>query len=173
MRYAILFSLALFTALPAQAQNSGLSYTTLGAQQERTGGHMNYKKLNYGDSELKYQGDLNKDGKVEENAEGTENPKSEHKPEGEQAADQAWEKYKALAAGKYVEPEKPEAPPAPAAEPEEEKPATGLAGILEQYNKNKTQRSQMRTINVTPPQVEESPEEKEKSPDKSSKKSGD
>jgi hypothetical protein len=142
----IIFSLLLFLpTFPAYAQgNDGggtLSYTTLGARKERTGGHMNYRKL---ESDLPLT-----DGAAE---------KPEKPPPDQAAADKAWEKYKALAAGKYKEPEEKEAPREKTAVKEEPKPATGMAGIIEEYRRNKAQRSQMRTIKVTPPEKTEEPD---------------
>ncbi len=154
MRYVFILSLLLVFTLPAFAEESspgGLSYTTLGARKERTGGHMNYKAMKYEDTELKYKGTLEKKGEGEENA--------ETPPPDEAAADKVWDKYKQLAAGTYKDPAAPKKSEEPAAKDAEEKPASGLAGIIEQYNKNKTQRSQMHTISVSPPEsLEKKPE---------------
>jgi hypothetical protein len=143
MRFVFALCLFILTAPGlAQAQNDPLSYTTLGARKERTGGHMNHKVLKYEDAELQYKADL-------KNQPGEKTPDV---PPDEAAADAVWEKYKALAAGTYKEPEEPKEPVKPAKEEVEDKPQTGLAGIIEQYNKNKTERSQMRTISVTKPE---------------------
>jgi hypothetical protein len=170
--FALLLALS-SPALAQQGEGGSLSYTTLGARKERpqgrTGGHMNYKAL-------KYNGTLEKSG--------SSKPEEEKNPEDEKAADEVWEKYKALAAGQYEEPAK-ESKPKPASkhiETDEEKPAVGLAGIIEQYNKNKTQRSQMRTIRMKPPEeerhlepvkkTETEPAKEENEPDEDEQKSG-
>lgn len=146
MRYFLTISALLLTvcgpAFAQQGEAGALSYTTLGARKEREGGHMNYKAL-------KYNGTLEKSD-PKSDAEEAEKP-----PEEEKAADDAWDKYKALAAGQYKEPEEAEDEDSPKPElkhVEEPASATGLAGILEQYNKNKTQRSQMHTIRMKPPE---------------------
>jgi len=79
----------------------------------------------------------------------------------EKSADQAWETYKALAAGKgsiaTKAPEKPSAPSVakvvpqqPAAAQAKPAPATGVAGLIQEYRKAKESRSQMNTLVVNP-----------------------
>ena len=66
-----------------------------------------------------------------------------------------WEKYKALARGKSQDEtaqEEPEAPTAPVA-PETPRKPTGMAAILEQYQANKSNRSQMRSLTMNRPET--------------------
>ena len=148
MRSLLTISALLLTvsvpALAQQGENGGLSYTTLGARKERTGGHMNHKTLKY-------------EGTIEKKDAAKPSEEAEKPPEEEEAADGAWEKYKALAAGQYEEPEddgQEPTTPKPRVVQEDDTPSPGLAGIIEQYNKNKVQRSQMRSIRVAPPEEE-------------------
>ncbi len=177
MRYLFIFTVfSLFMACPAQAQDvekmggDGLSYTTLGARKERTDGHMNYELLNDSDDQKKPFAPL----KDEDNTQAVDDQDLDDAPaakgDDEVAADKVWDKYKALAAGKYEdEPKKiPVRKMQPAAgqpdeEAGEEKPAGGIASIIEQYRKNKVQRSQMRTITITPEETETPPVDEMKS----------
>lgn len=78
----------------------------------------------------------------------------------EQSAGQVWETYKALAAGeKPVAPQAPEKPNVPKPRPvktgtaqpsQAPLPATGIAGLLQQYQKNKEGRSGINTLVVNP-----------------------
>ena len=145
MRFYILtLCLLVATATPAGAQqdSNGLSYTTKGARKERTGGHMNYKALDYSKDNKQSLPPLGRYGEKE---------KDTTPPEDETAAEEAWEKYKELAAGTYKEPapekHRKTVPPATIRQGEN---AGGLNAILEQYQRNKEQRSQMRTLRVTP-----------------------
>ena len=75
----------------------------------------------------------------------------------EQAAKQAWETYKALAAGKPSFDKAAEKPPPPkqprtaGSKPPDAKPTVGIAGLLEKYQQTKAKRSQMNTLVVNPP----------------------
>lgn len=72
-----------------------------------------------------------------------------------------WNKYKALASGEAGEVKEEKKEPEKEEQPEtaetpktiiEKEPAapTGIAGLIEEYKRNKAQRSQMHTITVTP-----------------------
>jgi hypothetical protein len=147
MRYVLIMAGFLLIAFPVKAQENtggGLSYTTLGARKERTGGHMNYRVLQQKDD--KYR-PLEPMDSLMESKDANKKP-----PEDEAAADQVWKKYKALAAGQYKEPAKEIVEPKNQPTAKEAAPApTGIASILQEYQKNKAQRSQMRVIHVNPP----------------------
>lgn len=143
--------LSVLIAYPAHAQQdrSGLSYTTRGtapsASKSRELRIINYKQK-------------------------SENEEKENAAE-QSPGDRAWERYRELAAGTHKIEEEPQ-PEETAKEPEEKSaaPATGFAGILEQYNKNKQSRSEMRTISVFRPKTPEPPEaEKPEAPEKKDK----
>lgn len=118
-----------------------MSYTTVGGAKQKNQSNLQVKTLEFEEQ-------------------------SEDLPEEETPAAAAWKKYKALAAGTYAE-ENPDesdtnktnkdteehlktAGQAPAKEPP---PPTGMAAIIQEYQKNKSQRSQMRSITVTTPKV--------------------
>lgn len=142
MLYYVLAIACLLFSGPARAQAPDpLSYTARNPQHKDLRGGMHYKMLDYGkekDSE---------DGPTDD----------------ELAAEKVWEKYRALAAGQYEEPKekdtqdddkkekdkKSEDSETPPAQP------GGITTLLNEYNRNKAQRSQMRIITVTP-----EPEEK-------------
>jgi hypothetical protein len=163
MRYLFMSAAILFAFAPfaqAQGTGNGLSYTTKGG--ERTGGHMNFMAPKYEDEKKE---PLKPYGAKEDPA-----PTEEEK-----AAEQTWEKYKALAAGQYKEEEPVKKSISPEATSTKEQPtgATGLTSILEEYRKNKANRSQMRVIRVAEPEKEKTTEEpKKEEPDESAKKSG-
>ena len=92
---------------------------------------------------------------------------AETKKDGEEltAADRVWERYKALAMGQAEETpeEKPSAKaPTKPEKPEEPKVAnvnppkkTGMASMIENYQKNKDSRKDMRSMRFNAPQAEE------------------
>lgn len=152
MRNYFILGLALTAlAAPAQAQEMkslGLSYTTKGASKEAAPSPMHYRKI--------YRGD-EKNTVEEVHAQELKERKEEA------AADRVWKKYKALAAGTYDEKEARaelekqekalEAPQSAennkAAAPPVE--GSGIAALIEEYRKNKEQRSQLRTLTVSEP----------------------
>lgn len=146
MRLVILTLFALLLPagiMPATAQNQAgaLSYTALGAQKTEGTGHMLYRRLDDG---------------VDDSA---KDKKEGGDPEQKQEADKVWEKYKALAAGTYKDKDEEDTKRSGAergesdsksADAEAAQPTSGLASILEEYKKAKSQRSQMHVIQVTP-----------------------
>lgn len=104
-----------------------------------------------------------------------EQPEDETEAE-ETPADKVWKKYKALAAGQAGEEEEetPETKPRKedssnssqttqaSAKPERTMPApTGFAAIIEKYQTNREQRSQIRTIRAPKPPPPQDPDEAE------------
>jgi hypothetical protein len=91
-------------------------------------------------------------------------PKTEQpKPAEETPASKVWKKYKSLASGTYEEPAEdkkqeetpPETAPQAARTAEAPPPAkpTGMAAIIDEYRKNKTSQSQMRTLRMEQPET--------------------
>lgn len=84
------------------------------------------------------------------------------KPEVETAKDKVWKKYMALAAGTSDDdnnnkgPQAPEKPESPTMQQKEQAPApTGFAAILQDYQNNKTNRSQMKSLQIKKPSVDQ------------------
>ncbi len=141
--HIILFALCVLGLSHAWAEDSpykgGMSYTTVGAGQ-------NAPAKNTAQGHLKLR-------TIEHSA--------LDKEEEEPLASKVWTKYKALAAGTAEEKPVESIPKAvPEAAPAEEKPApqaTGFAAILQKYQQNKAQQSQMNTIEVPRPRAPKKP----------------
>ncbi|GJL85220.1 MAG: hypothetical protein DHS20C02_09950 [Micavibrio sp.] len=118
-----------------------MMYTTMGHKQK----NMNLRSIEYKNKDLK---------------------KSEDTEEQGTPSEQVWKRYKSLAAG---EQEKEQNPPKEIEAASETKPAqveqpklTGLAGLIQQYQKNKENRGGMKSINVSGPKASQEKSLKEK-----------
>ena len=146
MRYFFMIGVliaAILCALPSGAEDMhslGLSYTTMGAGKDQNpspDGAMRYMAIPHNQQ---------KSSTVAPNSSAPPLPNQD-------ATDQIWKKYKALAAGTYQDtpptPTKPDAPKEAA--PTEQAPPTGISGIIAEYQKNKERQKEMHHIVVTPP----------------------
>jgi len=137
-----------------------LSATTTFAQQPQYTGGMKYTTLGTPEAADKNQKPIyNRKPTPEE----TENAETDEKVEEKTPEQSAWDKYKELATGKAQKtdnkegsalPKAPNKPVTPerAAEKEETQKPTGFAAIIDDYQRSKAKRSQMRSISYGTPE---------------------
>ena len=130
------------------------------AEEPRYTGGMKYTTLSAGEGQGPERKPIYNRKPTEEESEESEATENEEPKTPEQSA---WEKYKELAAGKGKAsdtkegtalpkaPEKPVPPEQHAAKGEPEQ-ATGMTGLIQEYQRNKAKRSQIRSISFDPPE---------------------
>lgn len=128
---------------------NGMQYTTMGAKK----GELNPKSL--------YMNSLNFDKQEKERLELEAKDQQE-----KEAMEAVWAKYKALAEGRHEKPQAEDKAPAqakPAKIEAAQAPAPGKGfGILDQYERIKARRSQMKMITINRPDAEKPQETDEK-----------
>jgi hypothetical protein len=138
---------------------TAFSQTAFADQSKYTGG------MKYTTMQPTQQSNSDKKPLYNRTASETDSQTEEELPQEEKPAEQTvWDRYKELASGKAKEtetqegsalPKAPEKPTLPQkqATPKEPQNATGMAGLIQEYKRNKAKRSQMRSISFSKPET--------------------